>query len=112
MPTTRAASAPSRRAIRKEEIKRQVPVANQLQLTKPSLVPPNHPVKAFCRCHSLSWRLQYPLLFVSEFRRNPPFITGQPPTPRKIICPIGMPAIAANPPFLSFSPPAQSPAPR
>src|SRR5437870_2226845 len=47
MPTTRAASAPSRRAIRKEEIKRQVPVANQLQVTKSSLVPPNHTVKAF-----------------------------------------------------------------
>src|SRR5260370_31529242 len=110
MPTTRAASAPSRRAIRKEEIKRQVPVANQLQLTKPSLVPPNHAVKAFCRCHSLSWRLQYPLMFVSEFCRNSRFITGPPRTPGKMIGRIGMLAMVAILPFLSFSLRAQSPA--
>src|SRR5260370_12606963 len=99
MPTTRAASAPSRRAIRKEEIKGQVPVANQLQLTKPSLVPPNHPVKAFCRCHSLSWRLQYPLMFFSEFRRNSPFITLPPHTPPPLLAPTATPPM---PPILPF----------
>src|SRR5690242_3337413 len=70
MPTTRAASAPSRRAIRKEEIKRQVPVANQLQVTIPSLVPPNHTVKAFCPCPARSRRLQYPLMFWREIIRT------------------------------------------
>src|SRR2546427_4646321 len=79
MPTTRAASAPSRRAIRKEEIKRQVPVANQLQVTRSSLVPSNYTVKAFCGCLALFRRLQYRLLFCSEI---PPrlFPTGNPPT--------------------------------
>src|SRR5579872_1447822 len=65
MPTTRAASAPSRRAIRKEEITRRVLVAIQLQVTKPSLVPPNHAVKAFCTCLALFRRLQYALMFAS-----------------------------------------------
>src|SRR5579862_1821965 len=78
MPTTSAASAPSRRAIRKEEIKRQVPVANQLQVTKPSLVPPNLTVKAFCRCSILFRRLQYPLMFASDLLcRNSRFVVGQ-----------------------------------
>src|SRR5580700_4429608 len=73
MPTTRAASAPSRSAIRKEEITGRVPVANQLQVTKTSLVPINHAVKAFCLCHALSRQLQYALMFAFQgSRRVPP----------------------------------------
>src|SRR6266566_5017384 len=105
MPTTRAASAPSRRAIRKEEIKRQVPVANQLQVTKSSLVPSNHTVKAFCGCLTLSRRLQYARMFTSEIARRI-FRIG---TRRTGIGPIGIGVLAALIPFLSLSLQAQSP---
>src|ERR1700730_9930173 len=47
MPTTRAASTPSRRAIRKEEIKSGIPVANHLQLRNWSLAVSHLSVKVF-----------------------------------------------------------------
>src|ERR1700719_1427756 len=72
MPTTRAASAPSRSAIRKEEITGRVPVANQLQVTETSLVPLNHAVKAFCLCLALSRQLQYALMFAFQASRSVP----------------------------------------
>src|SRR5437879_4744223 len=115
MPTTRAASAPSRRAIRKEEIKRQVPVANQLQVTKSSLVPPNHTVKAFCGCLALSRQLQYAFMFTSGIScRISPIGTrrmgaGGIGSRRAGIGRIGIGVLAALVPFLSLSARAQSP---
>src|SRR5215469_6219299 len=96
MPTTRAASAPSRRAMRKEEIKRQVPVAIQLQVTKSSVVPLNHAVKAFCRCPALSRRLQYSHMFAPESERpHVQFVVCRPKFKPKMLGRIGAVALAA-----------------
>src|ERR1700736_2259339 len=107
MPTTRAASAPSRKAMRKEEIKQGVPVANQLQVTETSLVPPNHTVKAFCGYLSLSRRLQYALMFTAAIGRRTSRGKGRGigrGTDR-----IGIGLLAAILPFLCLSLRAQSP---